>query len=93
MTDTFGRFAALPIGPLLAARDGGLTLATTAAADLNRCARSDFALSAGVVGVEFALWGDDDLSAVVGFVTAAAPSAKRRARTGRVSAGNWPPGA
>lgn len=73
MTDTFGRFAALPIGPLLAARDGGLTLATTAAADLNRCARSDFALSAGVVGVEFALWGDDDLSAVVGFVTAAAP--------------------
>lgn len=72
MTDTFGRFAALPIGPLLAARDGGLTLATTEAADLNRCARSDFALSAGVVGVEFALWGDDDLSAVVGFVTAAA---------------------
>lgn len=73
MTDTFGRFAALPIGPLLAARDGGLTLATTEAADLNRCARSDFALGAGVVGVEFALWGDDDLSAVVGFVTAAAP--------------------
>ncbi|MGK3726749.1 hypothetical protein [Stenotrophomonas sp. 6O] len=73
MTDTLGRFAALPIGPLLAARDGGLTLATTAAADLNRCARSDFALSAGVVGVEFALWGDDDLSAVMGFVTAAAP--------------------
>ncbi|WP_239506807.1 hypothetical protein [Stenotrophomonas maltophilia] len=73
MTDTFGRFAALPIGPLLAARDGGLTLATTAAADLNRCARSDFALGTGVVGVEFALWGDDALSAVVGFVTAAAP--------------------
>lgn len=73
MADTFGRFAALPIGPLLAARDGGLTLATTAAADLNRCARSDFALITGVVGVEFALWGDDDLSAVVGFVTPAAP--------------------
>ena len=29
MTDTFGRFAATPIGPVLAARDGGLTLATT----------------------------------------------------------------
>lgn len=72
MADTFGRFAALPIGPLLAARDGGLTLATTAAADTNRCARSDFALADGLVGVEFALWGDDDLAAVVGFVTAAA---------------------
>lgn len=93
MTDTFGRFAALPIGPLLAARDGGLTLATTAAADLNRCARSDFALSAGVVGVEFALWGDDDLSAVVGFVTAAAPLSQAPGANGRVSAGNWPPGA
>ncbi|MCU1123525.1 hypothetical protein ABK045_20155 [Stenotrophomonas pavanii] len=68
MADTFGRFAALPIGPLLAARDGGLTLATTDAADLNRMARSDVSQSAGTVGVEFALWGEDDLVAVVGLV-------------------------
>ncbi len=73
MADTFGRFAALPIGPLLAARDGGLTLATTAAADASRCARSDFALSSGTVGVEFAVWGEDALAAVVGFVTPSAP--------------------
>lgn len=72
MTNTFGRFAALPIGPLLAARDGGLTLATTSAADLNRMARSDIAQSAGTVGAEFALWGEDDMSAVVGIVNGAA---------------------
>ncbi len=72
MADTFGRFSALPIGPLLAARDGGLTLATTAAANGSRCARSDFALGSGTVGVEFAVWGDDALAAVVGFVTPAA---------------------
>lgn len=73
MADTFGRFAALPIGPLLAARDGGLTLATTAAADLGRMARSDFALSTGTAGVEFAVWGDDVLAAMVGVVSPAAP--------------------
>ncbi len=72
MADTFGRFSALPIGPLLAARDGGLTLATTAAANGARCARSDFALGSGTVGVEFAVWGDDALAAVVGFVTPSA---------------------
>lgn len=73
MADNFGRFAAVPIGPLLAARDGGLTLATTAEANLNRMARSDVAQSAGTVGVEFAVWGDDDVSAVIGLATAAAP--------------------
>ncbi|WP_093534303.1 hypothetical protein PWP89_12965 [Stenotrophomonas rhizophila] len=73
MADTFGRFAALPIGPLLAARDGGLTLTTTAAADLNRMARSDIAQTEGNVGVEFALWGEDEMAAVVGIVTGSAP--------------------
>lgn len=73
MAGTFGRFAAAPIGPLLAARDGGLTLATTAAADLNRMARSDIAQTEGTVGVEFAVWGEDEMAAVVGFVTGSAP--------------------
>ncbi|WP_312327938.1 hypothetical protein [Stenotrophomonas sp.] len=73
MAETFGRFAAAPIGPLLAARDGGLTLATTAAADLNRMARSDIAQAEGTVGVEFAVWGDDEMAAVVGIVTGSAP--------------------
>lgn len=73
MADTFGRFAALPIGPLLAARDGGLTLTTTAAADLSRMARSDISQAEGTVGVEFAVWGDDDMSAVVGIVNDGAP--------------------
>ncbi|HHA2585050.1 TPA: hypothetical protein ACOEOC_000467 [Stenotrophomonas maltophilia] len=72
MTDTFGRFAATPIGPLLAARDGGLTLATTGATALASHARSDFSLNAGTVGVEFAVWGDDAVTALVGFATAAA---------------------
>lgn len=72
MADTFGRFAALPIGPQLAARDGGLTLATTGPADLKRMARSDMTQSAGTVGVEFALWGEDEMSAVVGIVNGAA---------------------
>ncbi len=66
MADTFGRFAALPIGPLLAARDGGLTLTTTEAADINRMARSDIALATGTAGVEFAVWGDDDMAAIIG---------------------------
>lgn len=72
MAETFGRFAAAPIGPLLAARDGGLTLATTAAADLNRMARSDIAQAEGSVGVEFAVWGDNEMAAVVGIVTGSA---------------------
>jgi hypothetical protein len=73
MAETFGRFAAAPIGPLLAARDGGLTLATTSAADLNRMARSDIAQTEGTVGVEFAVWGEDEMAAVVGIVTSSAP--------------------
>lgn len=73
MADTFGRFAALPIGPLLAARDGGLTLTTTGAANLDRMARSDISLADGTAGVEFAVWGDDDMAAVIGLAMAAAP--------------------
>lgn len=73
MAETFGRFGAQPIGALLAARDGGLTLATTAAANINRMARSDITVSAGTVGVEFAVWGDDPMAAVIGLATAAAP--------------------
>ncbi|MFG6111122.1 hypothetical protein [Stenotrophomonas nematodicola] len=73
MADTFGRFAALPIGPLLAARDGGLTLTTTEAADINRMARSDIALATGTAGVEFAVWGDDDMAAIIGLTMTAAP--------------------
>jgi hypothetical protein len=73
MADNFGRFAAVPIGPLLAARDGGLTLATTAAANINRMAKSDVAQSTGTVGLEVAVWGDDPMAAVIGVVTAEAP--------------------
>ncbi len=73
MADNFGRFAAVPIGPLLAARDGGLTLATTAAANINRMAKSDVTQSTGTVGVEVAVWGDDPMAAVIGVVTAEAP--------------------
>ena len=73
MADTFGRFAALPIGPMLAARDGGLTLTTTGPADLNRMARSDLSQSEGTVGVEFAAWGEDEMAVVVGIVSESAP--------------------
>lgn len=73
MADTFGRFAALPIGPLLAARDGGLTLATTGPADIYRMARSDITVQTGRAGVEFAVWGDDDVAAMVGIVETSAP--------------------
>lgn len=72
MAETFGRFAAVPIGPLLAARDSGLALATTGAANINRAARSDVVRDSGTAGVEFAVWGDDDMAAVVGAVNASA---------------------
>lgn len=70
---TYARFAAAPIGPLLSARDGGLTLTVTGAADINRTARSDVSQSSGTHGIEFALWGEDGLIAVVGLVNASAP--------------------
>lgn len=87
MTDTFGRFAATPIGPLLAARDGGLTLATTGATTLASHARSDFGLDAGTVGVEFAVWGDDALAALVGFATG--PTALNKALGADLASIGW----
>jgi hypothetical protein len=87
MTDTFGRFAATPIGPLLAARDGGLTLATTGATTLASHARSDFGLDAGTVGVEFAVWGDDAVAALVGFATG--PAALNKALGADLASIGW----
>lgn len=67
------RFASLPIGPGLAALDGGVTLTTTVnAANLNRTARSDVARSSGVVGAEFTFWGDAALLGAIGVVQAGA---------------------
>lgn len=77
MADTFGRFAAVPIGPLLSARDSGLTLATTGSATTDRTARSDVPVDGGTFGVEFAAWGDDDLLALVGAVNASASLSAR----------------
>lgn len=91
MTDTFGRFAATPIGPLLAAREGGLTLATTGATAPASHARSDFSLDAGTVGVEFAVWGDDPISALVGFASASA--ALNKALGAEVASIGWDLGA
>lgn len=87
MTDTFGRFAATPIGPVLAARDGGLTLATTGATTLASHARSDFSLDAGTVGVEFAVWGDDAIAALVGLATG--PAALNKALGADLASIGW----
>ncbi|KAF1692770.1 hypothetical protein CSC62_14140 [Pseudoxanthomonas jiangsuensis] len=72
MTIMFSRFAASPIGPSLVAEDGGLSLATTDATSLASAARSDLPHVDGVRGVEWTFWGEDDLQATVGLVTAAA---------------------
>ena len=67
MSTLFARFAASPIGPSLAARDGGLTLTTTAnGLNASRAARSDVAHSSGVRGAEFVFWGEADFSQGVG---------------------------
>jgi len=69
----YARFASLPIGPLLVAGDGGLTLTTdTDGANLDRTAISDVAHAAGTHGAEFTFWGDADLLAAVGLVQPAA---------------------
>ena len=78
---TFARFAALPIGNLLAARDGGLTLTTITMASIARVARSDVAQASGLHGVEFAFWGNDALVATVGVATAAASLASELGTT------------
>jgi len=70
---TFARFAATPIGPGLAARDGGLTLTTLGQVNTVRAARSDITNTTGACGVEFVTWGDDVQGAIVGVCTASAP--------------------
>jgi len=74
---TFARFAATPVGPGLAARDGGLTLTTLGQINTTRMARSDIANSAGQCGVEFVAWGDDPQTAIVGVCTASAALSNR----------------
>lgn len=67
MARTFARFAATPIGPLLLASDGGLTLTTAAdGVNLQRAAVGTVAHAAGTHGAEFTLWGDADLEAAIG---------------------------
>jgi len=77
MSTTFARFAASPIGPQLAARDGGLTLTTLGQVNSTRMARSDIANTSGTCGVEFVAWGDDPQSAIVGVCTSAAALTSR----------------
>ena len=75
MARAFARFAAAPIGPSMAVRDGGQALVTTAnGIDGNRNARSNVGHSTGLRGVEFALWGEAALFADVGVVLAGASS-------------------
>jgi len=64
--------AATPIGPGLAARDGGLTL-TTLGNGLPGTACSDIAIGEGRCGVEFVTWGDEQQAAIVGICTIGAP--------------------
>jgi len=80
----FGRFATIPIGPGLAARDGGLTLTTLGAVNQQRTARSDIANIAEACGVEFVAWGEDAQSAIVGVCT---PQAALDARLGSANSG------
>ncbi len=66
MTQNFARFASSPIGTGLVARDGGLTLSTLGVTGVDRFARSDVGIGSGTFGAEFVVWGEDDVSAVVG---------------------------
>ncbi|GGD57768.1 hypothetical protein [Pseudoxanthomonas indica] len=69
MARNFGRFASVPIGPQLAVQGAGLVLTTNAVAvGQARQGRSDIAISTGTRGAEFAFWGDDAVSAIVGVV-------------------------
>ncbi len=67
MSRTYARFAATPIGPNLAARDGGLTLTTTVASSSMQSARTDVAMDSGTHGFECVFWGDNALTAGMGF--------------------------
>lgn len=85
MPRIYARFASLPIGPMLLASDGGLTLTTdTDGASLARSARSDVGHNAGTHGAEFTFWGDADLLAAVGI---AQPGASLSAMVGGDAAG------
>jgi len=67
---TFATFSSTPIGPDLAARDGGLTL-TTLGNGAPGSARSNIANATGQCGVEFVSWGEDAQSAIIGICTPA----------------------
>jgi hypothetical protein len=74
MSHTYARFAAAPIGPLLLAGDGGLTLTTdTNGADIERTAISTVGHWEGTHGAELTFWGDADLQAAVGVFPAGSP--------------------
>ncbi|WP_411832336.1 hypothetical protein [Pseudoxanthomonas mexicana] len=68
----YARFSSTPIGPALAARDGGLTLSSTGAVGVTSVARSDIAHASGTHGVEFTFWGEGELRAVIGLVPSGA---------------------
>jgi len=73
MPQAYARFAAAPIGPAMAARDGGQTVVTTAdGINGSRNARSDVGHSTGVRGAEFTLWGDAAVFGDIGVVPAGA---------------------
>lgn len=73
MAREYDRFASTPIGPGLAAGDGGLTLTTLSAGlSVQRTARGNVAHDGGSHGVEFVFWGDDPLIAAIGLVQASA---------------------
>lgn len=85
MPRQYARFSPAPIGPGLAATDGGLVVTTTLASlDVQRAARSDIAHSSGDHGVEFTFWGESPLVAAIGLVQ---PSASLSATVG-VSTGS-----
>ncbi|MCD0281322.1 hypothetical protein JWH04_20660 [Xanthomonas melonis] len=72
MTTSYARWAASPIDEHLLVEDAGLTVASNAASSRNGAARSDISQVAGTHGVEVMFWGDDDLEATFGVVSAAA---------------------
>lgn len=71
MPKTYARFAAVPIGAGLAARDSGLTLVATDVSSYSRLGRSDISFAAGTHGAEFVFWGDDITYASIGVLNAA----------------------
>lgn len=72
MARSYGRFAAAPIGPQYAVRNGGLIVTATAPV-VGGLARSDIELTSGAHGAEFVFWGDDPMFGVVGVTRPDAP--------------------